>query len=78
MEDGTLHRFRASNTILATGVRHLITWKYIFFDYAAMLMSLLFIYEHRVMAGPISQQPQHTHVLEMAMLWSHVLVYLFK
>jgi hypothetical protein len=23
MEDGTLHRFRASNTILATGVSHL-------------------------------------------------------
>ena len=30
------------------------------------------------MAGPISQQPQHTHVLEMEMLWLHVLVCLFK
>ncbi|ONM51241.1 succinate dehydrogenase1 [Zea mays] len=58
MEDGTLHRFRASNTILATGVRSL---------------SIL-----AVMAGHISQQPQHTLVLEMAMLWLHVLVYLSR
>ncbi|PWZ15599.1 hypothetical protein Zm00014a_001827 [Zea mays] len=58
MEDGTLHRFRASNTILATGVRSL---------------SIL-----TVMAGHISQQPQHTLVLEMAMLWLHVLVYLSR
>jgi hypothetical protein len=45
---------------------------------STIVMSLLLLYEHRVMAGPISQQPQHTPVLEMAMLWSHVLVYLFK
>lgn len=31
MEDGTLHRFRASNTILATGVRGLPILKYCFF-----------------------------------------------
>ena len=28
MEDGTLHRFRASNTILATGVSHLTNLGY--------------------------------------------------
>ncbi|RLN03386.1 succinate dehydrogenase [Panicum miliaceum] len=49
MEDGTLHRFRASNTILATG------------GYGRAYFSAI----------------QQTHVLEMAMLWSHVLVYLF-
>jgi len=41
-------------------------------------MNSLLLYEHRVMAGHISQQPQHTLVLEMAMPWWHVLVYLFR
>jgi hypothetical protein len=79
MEDGTLHRFRASNTILATGVRGLPILKYCFFLFApTLVMNSLLLYEHRVMAGHISQQPQHTLVLEMAMLWLHVLVYLFR
>ena len=33
MEDGTLHRFRASNTILATGVSHLTNLGYKLFVY---------------------------------------------
>jgi hypothetical protein len=83
MEDGTLHRFRASNTILATGVRGLPILKYCFFLFflffaPTLVMNSLLLYEHRVMAGHISQQPQHTLVLEMAMLWLHVLVYLFR
>jgi hypothetical protein len=41
-------------------------------------MSLFFVYGCRAMAEPISQQLQHTHVPEMAMLWLLVLVYHFR
>ena len=78
MEDGTLHRFRASNTILATGVRTSLRikyWLFIFIYWIFIAMSLFF---NRVMVEPTSQQLQPTHVLVMATLWLRVPDYPFR
>ena len=66
----------ATNIIITTPVRSLrFVCK---FSVLFLVSNLIFGYGCRVMARPSSQQPQFTHVLEMAIPRLCVLVYLLK
>lgn len=78
MEDGTLHRFQASSTILATGVHDflLLVWHLSFFYYFIPLIMDIWgsiFYYIRVTVEHTFLQPQHIHALVMAMPWLLVL-----
>lgn len=75
MEDGTLHRFQASSTILATGVIFLFFASHIgdVIDESLMNTKTVLCVSCRVMVEHTFLQPQHIPALEMAMPWWHVL-----
>lgn len=79
MEDGTLHRFHAANTILATGVYTGVTEVCCSILRSVMLKPLPKSEScARVMAELISLQLQLIHALEMVMPWLLVLAYLCR
>lgn len=76
MEDGTLHRFRAASTILATGVHACCAS---IFNSKYAMTSLSFIYSpFRAMVGPTFLRPLLIHAQETAMRWFHVLGFLSR
>jgi len=75
MEDGTLHRFSAKSTILATGVFMIAIFHFPnlqSFDFSLVSLFSFSVF-NRDMVGLISLQPLPIHVPEMGMQWLHVL-----
>lgn len=87
MEDGTLHRFRAVSTILATGVTPFffvsiygVCWNLFttFHDHLLLVYTSFLCSYFRVTVGLTFLQPRHIHVQEMAMPWLPELAFLSR
>ena len=72
MEDGTLHRFQAASTILATGVLSLSLY-FTSYEQIEIYILMLFCVYFRAMVEHTFLPPRPIHALEMVMPWLHVL-----